>query len=756
MNQSTIVDQRKRLEDILLRASRGKASFEELAEALGRLENLVQIIPTGDFTRFMGDLDQALKEKGYGKVTVNDAEQPRVAGIRTKDDQFVPWVFTSDAIAREFAVAKGMIKPDESLSMITRPPDAVLYECLAAGQAGLVIDEGSDHKINMQRNVVARLYGLVTFERFAALPELHAVIHQGKVFYQRPKQGEGLQAFVYDSADGARAGIERIQSKAAGVSIHTASTLKHIARLLQAGVTTLVVNPALATERTYNRDDMVRMAPRQDEAPVAEETEATVEAAVEAGAELPADSSLKPDPGRREAAGGDPAENLPELLRKATTYPLFPPVAPPGRGDAASQERFQALRLQAEAKEINVWEYVESLAFDLDFYAPAHDRPVDGLTWPMIHAHHSEEGKTISYVYSSEERVRALLAENPPEARDYHHLSGIEAMRWVWAAPKEIHEVAINLYKDTDGWLSFPNFWAVSAAFPLFYEIEDLAQVTRVPLPKITSLPGARGLKPEVARALIDGWKLLVETDAIAANPGSLVGHKGLRCIPLFSGQEQFFAFQSANPAVPCSVRAPDGKPPFERLLRASASCGGVLLDPIGDRPLLLEHGDLLALAIWARNGGPAPRGGELAAETAMLLEQGVIDAGTAGRIAACWPRYFIGMHQKEDGGAELMITPDADCCAVFSSVELARDYITASESLGLIGRETMKPMPILHRWCYNVFQTMAASFKQGGVIDPVAGGGGGLHLDPQAVEAAIRYVDRMLKPRVSGFVAGE
>ncbi len=741
MNENSTMEDLGLLEDVLLRTSRGQASFEELAESLNQLENVVQIIPSGEFTRFMGDMNQALKDKGYGNVNANDAEQPRVAGIRTEDGRFVPWVFTDDAIAREFAIAKGMIQPDEALSLITRPPDVVLYECLAAGQAGLVIDEGSDHKINMQRNVVARLYGLVTFGRFVALPELQAVIHENKVFYQQPKQGEGLQAFVYDSTDGAMAGIARIQEKAPAISFQAAPTLPHIANLLKAGVTLLVVNPALASERTYNREDLERMASAGEAEPRPDPTP---------------DSNLKSDPDRREAAGSDPALNLPELLRKATAYPAFPMVPPPGRDDPASQVRFQELRLQAESKEINVWEYVEALAFDLDVYTPVHERPVDGLTWPMIYAHHSEEGKTISYAYSGESRVREQLSANPEEARNYHRLSGIEAMRWVWAAPREIHEVAINLYKDTDGWLSFPSYWAVSAAFPLFYAIPDLGQVSRVPLTGITALPGARGLKPEVARALIEGWKLLVLSDAGAASPASLVDYRGLHCVPLFCDQEQFFAFQSVHPGNPCSVLATGEEPPFERLLRASAGCDGVLLDPAGPRPLLLEHGDLLALALWARNSGPAPHGGEVAIETAMLLGEGVIDSATAGRIAACWPRYFAGLHQKEDGGAELLMTPDADRCAVFSSMELAGDYIAASENLGLIPRGTMKPVPILHRWQYNIFQTMAASFTLGGVIDPVAGGGGGLYLDPQAVEAAIRHVDRMLKPRVDGFVAGE
>jgi hypothetical protein len=589
----------------------------------------------------------------------------------------------------------------------------------------------------MQRNVVARLYGLVTLERFAELPELQAVINDGKVLYQSPRRGEGLQAFVYDSVDGAQAGIAGIQEKAPGVTVQAAPTLPHIANLLNAGVTTLIVNPALATERTYNREDMVRLTSPGEVAPPS--------SAAPAG--------QRSDPRRREAAGGDFTIDPPEPLRRATRYPSHPPVQPPGREDAASRERFQQLRLQAEDKQVNVWDYVEALAFDLDIYAPVHNRAVDGLTWPMIHAHHSEEGQVISYVYSDEATAREHLTADPEEAPNYHHLSGIEVMRWVWAAPKEIHDVAINLFEKSEGWISFPSHWAVRAVFPLFYGISDLAQVARVPLSRITALPGARGLKPEVARALIEDWRQLVEIDAAAANTASLVEYRGRHCVPLFTDQEQVSAFQSAHPGNPSAVRASGKEPPFERLLRASVGCDGVLLDPAGQRPLRLEQGDLLALALWSRMGGPAPRGGELAAETAMLLEQGAIDAATAGRIAACWPCYFVGLHQKEAGGAELMMTPDADCCAVFSSIELAGDYITASENLGLIPRETMKPVPMLHRWNCNIFESMAASFTQGGVIDPVAGGGGGLHLDPRAVEAAIRQVDRMLKPRVDGFI---
>lgn len=259
MSETITTVDRSSLEDILQRTSRGTASFEELAEAFHRMENLVQIVPKAEMVRFMGDLNHALKEKGYGNVKVNDAEQPRVAGIQTQNGLFVPWVFTSDDIAREFAVAKGMIQADEALSMITRPPATVLGECLTQGQAGLVIDDGSDHKINMQRNVVARLYGLMIFDRIAALPELQVVIHENKVFYQKPKQGDGLQAFVYDSPEGAKAGIARIQEKAPGMSFQAAPALPHIANLLKAGVTVLVVNPALATEWTYNREDMVRL-----------------------------------------------------------------------------------------------------------------------------------------------------------------------------------------------------------------------------------------------------------------------------------------------------------------------------------------------------------------------------------------------------------------------------------------------------------------------------------------------------------------
>jgi len=254
MMQGTVAEERNRLDDVLLRASRGEATFNELAGELSRLENLVQVMPDGEHERLMGEA-QATRAGG----AVRDVDALKVTGIKTADGGFVPWVFTDDALAREFAVGRGMIEPDGDLPLLIRPPEAVLRDCLVLGQTGLVVDEGSEHKINLPRKVVVRLYSLMVLERFAALPELHAVACESHFFYQRSSQGEGMQAFVYDSPDAMRAGFPRIQERVPELAVRTVPTRKHVAGLLEAGVTLLVVNPALDTEMMYNRDDMVRM-----------------------------------------------------------------------------------------------------------------------------------------------------------------------------------------------------------------------------------------------------------------------------------------------------------------------------------------------------------------------------------------------------------------------------------------------------------------------------------------------------------------
>lgn len=255
MNQGTVVGERGRLDAVLLRASRGEASYRELAGELILLEDMVQFVPDGEHSRLRREAQQAASsEKALG-----DGDAPKVAGIRTADGGFVPWVFTDDVLAREFAVARGIIEPDGEMPLILRSAEAVFRDCLAFGQADLVVDDGSDRKLNLQRKVVARLYALMVIERFAALPELYAVALENSVFYQRPKQGEGIQAFVYDSPDAMRAGFPRIQERVPEMAVRTVSTRKHITGLLEAGVTLLVVNPGLATEMMYTRDDLARM-----------------------------------------------------------------------------------------------------------------------------------------------------------------------------------------------------------------------------------------------------------------------------------------------------------------------------------------------------------------------------------------------------------------------------------------------------------------------------------------------------------------
>ena len=244
--------------DILTRASRGEASFGEMAHALSEIEHLTILIQPGDFRRFLSDVDTAMRKKGIGNVTVRDTEAPAQVGIVTEKG-FVPQVFTDDDLAREFAVATGIIAPDEAMAMTMVRPVDVLHDCLARGWPGVILDDQSPHKINLHRPTVARLYALLTRDAFAGRHLTHAVTHAGGVVYQQPGDKPGLQAYVFDSGEAAAEGLPGIRARGADVDATPMKTAALLEEMLRTGVTTLIVNPGLPTARHYDRDDLVVM-----------------------------------------------------------------------------------------------------------------------------------------------------------------------------------------------------------------------------------------------------------------------------------------------------------------------------------------------------------------------------------------------------------------------------------------------------------------------------------------------------------------
>jgi len=737
--------------NVLQRTSKGKATFPELATALRSLEGMCLVIPPQEFGRFTEDLNAALEEKGQGNVTVKDAEVPKFIGLTTPEGAFVPRAFTDDTLAREYAVTSGLIEPDGSLFFVKKDWVSGLHEFLAKGWDGVIIDSDSDHQVNLPRKPLARLLAVMTLEELAYIPYLHVVTHENKVHTQR-SEGESLLAFAFDNDEAARCGVQGIQAGNGGAATQKTPTPELLQILLGIGVDTLIVNPGLGDERPYSRGEIRRMKemhgngnPLVEPAPA---DPAPAGAATQAAAVPAVDPSL--DPGRAaadRAVSGSP--QLPGPMVRAASRPTRPLVPPPDITDEESRNRFIHWHERATSQAVEPWQMTEALSYELRVYTPIHFRNVEGLYWPQFFKHPTNEGETASYLYTNEAALREALKTSPPESRRFHLLSGIEALRWVWAAPGDIGHVAFDWPKPR-AWFSCPTFWALNPIFPGHMEIKDLDKVPGANLAKVGGLPGARGLKPQVVKALLGGWRQLLTMRREGERSPSLIEHQGGRYLAAFSGQEQFLACTSTLQGFQGAPVDAGREAPFAAWLEAATECAGVVLDPAGPHPLALDHFDLMALGLWCRKGYAQPSEHDLVSEAGRLCAEKKIPPRLAGRMAAEIPRYWMGV-QKKDDSVLILVIPGTDTCALFSNPDSARSYLDFYRNLG-IGSDEMKPVPVLSRWDRSALHTAAESFEAVW-IDPAPMGGGGLYLEREALEAALEHLDRKLKPRVPGFV---
>jgi hypothetical protein len=738
--------------DVLRRTSQGQASFPELAEYLKSLPNMVLMSSPKEFARYMEDLEAAKKERERKveagelpaseiHVKVTDVESPRLHGIQTQTG-FVPRVFTSDDLARQFAVASGLIEPDAALPFMTKDWVSGFQEFLFRGYVGLVVDDGSDHKINLERISIARIYGYMTFNEFAALPDLHIVLNEGKILYQQPPSG-GVQAFVYDNDRAASYGLTELR-KTSPVELQKAPLRDLVHQLLRAGVTLLVINHALPDARTYNRDDLVKMTDRWGAPPT--ETSASASSP-------PVDPSLDPQSGQQARTTSAARTDVPESLQRALKNAPIPMVPPPTQNDADAQMLFHEWKNKSEKQNMEVFELLEVLAFQIKLHTLVHGRPVDGLTWPQFFQAQGEENKTITYLYTQEEMAKKAVENDPPENQRYMALSGIEALRWIWSAPRNIDLVGIDCYPNSPAWMTIPNYWVLSAVFPLFYEISDLKKVPSAGLGKLGSLPGARGLKPESVRALVHGWKQLLSLEQ-EGGITAMIDHDGKGYLPVFSDADQFFNFSSSPEGIPGKPKQVAGKQaPFGHWLEATAEHGGVILDPAGPHPLILEHTDLLGLELWCRRPERGPAGWNIINAIADLYHNKKITALLAGCMVADYPRYWVGLQHTQNQSALLMV-PQTDACALFTSPELAKTYLDWYTNLDSAKTqlEGMQPVPVLTRWHTSALAVAAEQFSEIW-IDPDPLQGTGLRLGADAMEAALERIDEKLKPRIPGFI---
>lgn len=739
--------------DVLERTARGEGQFPELASALKGLDRMVLVMPPAEFARFMQDMERVRQEKeakvARGElpasemgVKITDVESPRLSGIQTEQG-FVPRIFTDDTIAREYAVTAGLIEPDGNLPLQTKPWVSGLQSFLLEGCAGCVIDDGTDHKINLKRQTMARLFACMTLEEFARWPELYVVTFEGKVHYQRTPQGD-VQVFAYDNARAAQYGVTRLQENAPGASTASVAPRRLLEEALGAGATMLVVNNFIADARFYDRDDLVKMiellggrAPEPPPPPERSGVDPALQADLATGGASPGASSAA-------------EASVPELLRRALARPALPPVPPPAQDDVDAQMTFFEWKSKADGRSVEIWQFLEALAFEVKCYALVHPRPVDGLRWPQFFRSPDDEQKTITYLYTSKEVTERVLSTSEPDWRRYLPLSGLEALRWIWAAPRNIDTVAVDYYGDSPAWMTFPSFWGLSALFPTFYDVPHLKSVPPVALGRIGELPGARPLKPESVRAFALGWKTLFRLTGEGGAP-AVVEHEGGRFLPVFSDADRFFAYSSAPGAKPGKPEPVSGaEPPFRSWLAESAAVDGVLLDPGSAHPLALGPADLLAIDLWSRRRA-RPEPSELVLAIGGLLAGGLVDEAMAGRLAADYPRYWVGFQQTPEGGGMLLMVPDTDACAVFTSHEAAKAFLTFYENVEAI--RGMSPVPVLSRWSHSAFSLASGSFAEAWIDPDPMLGAPALRLGTPGLESALAWLDDKLKPRVPGFV---
>lgn len=702
------------------RVSRGEQGVDELAATLAGLPPMIVPLPPAEAARFLGGLpsDPSL---ATSTMKWSDLPQPEPFSVESGHGTRTPLVFTSHEAANAFVRDKGLVTGESAWLSLTRPWADGLREFLSSGYDGVIIDEGTDRRIALARNELARLYAVLTLEVFADLPTLWVVAVDGHLHRQPGPDGEGWITFVFDGAAVAEAGLKNFALPAgATVTAPEIDTFELLGKMSEAGVDRLVVNPSFGTERTYGAAEMAAMLARL-------------------GARAPRPPAPVPAPAPVAAPAND---EVPAILARARAGTAPAPAPAVARAGDEGHAFWLALYAQLEGGKAPKWQVAERVAFEMDLHVEIDPRRADGLRWPAFY-NMKEDRPTTAFVFTGAARAAEYVAK-VAGGREFLAMAGIEAIRWLVSAPGKIAHVAIDA-GETEGGRNLVVAALADALFPMNHAIGDLRRVPAVGLDRVGSLPGARGLKPEVVRALTLGWRNLV-----GFKEPRTVGHAGRTWIPIASSVDAFFASlpREAGRVAP----DPAGKePPFARWLGVAAGCDGLLLDATSTSPLALEPTDLVVLGLWAAHPDRQPTTGEVVAEVARLVQQGTLTATQAGRIAADLPDLWIVLRERPPQ-VEMMMFPDTDALLLFTSEAAASAYLRL-----VVARwpsmADFHPGSARCAWTFHPLLVALESYTEAWLdpVDPAKGGG--LRLSNEALRAGVARLDETLRPRVPGFV---
>jgi tetratricopeptide (TPR) repeat protein len=237
-----------------------KATFVDLCRCVKKIPDLIQVISNEKFASYLRGLDDALERKGYGNVRSSDAPEPVPYGLRTEEGLFFPYAFTSSETAHAFAAASGAVKEGGAYPSIVKSTPSVLHACLLKKYGGIIIDEGSDHRLVLDRKTTASLYAQLTLELLAAQPEIFVLLKNGRPLLRATAEKKTV-AYCFDSIETANAGLALIK-KTAGTASDTltiGSRGVNDALKLTGSADFVAVNKGLPDERYYSRTDIDKL-----------------------------------------------------------------------------------------------------------------------------------------------------------------------------------------------------------------------------------------------------------------------------------------------------------------------------------------------------------------------------------------------------------------------------------------------------------------------------------------------------------------
>lgn len=727
----------------------GRASLDALAKALSEHPGVILLADPADTARYLDELQRTLGPDlaGYGSISSQDVPTPQPLTVAGTDGRLSVLAFTSVDRAREYATANGIIASADVLPYSRQPWPAGLRLLVQNEVASVVIDEGSAHRTTLSREGLVQVSGVLDRPRVATLPTLYVVVRDRSIYVERLPDGQRC-VFAYDEERLAIGAQENMAARGLAMAIEPRITEKLLRAMVDAGIGRLVVNQGWSDRREYDTPDLALMK--------------EISAAPKVPSPVPLVDSATPDTGTPPADVAERIEHgapepVPELLRKARAQQAATVVPPPHEDDAASRAFFKSWQKKAAAGMGDVWQFLEALAYEGTLYVPRSPEPLSGLTWPQAtHVFKQPDNveSTLVYLYSSESAARKALAEKPEALQDVVRLSGVEAFRWVFAHPMDVAEVAID-YGDADGWLSFPVFWLRDALFPFCHDLGDLSRVPRVALSRLGSLPGARGLKPEVMRGLVHGWRALLSVRPSQDGQFRRVSHQGRSYLPVFTDSEEFFAFQASQNGHRLVPEAAGNEPPFMQWLTAARDADGVLVNPCSKAPFVLDHAALVVMDLRCRSTRQ-PTPSDLMDAVKALEAQGAISLDAVASVVAELPAYWLGVAQLPSGGAAILHGPnDPETGVLFTSGERLQRHLDANrghveQQLLATGAE-MRPVCRVSRWFASAPALMAEAFPNV-TIDPRPDGSGGMRLDRRDMQRVLTALDARLCPRVPGF----